>query len=107
VRQCLYFPNKTPAATVAISFVEPAPKHLALRPLVEIAYFIQENGYSKDAASVTLGLEFQQVDWITSAVAPADDRFGTSGPADYTLTASLGRIFKTQATGEFSGRCCL
>lgn len=72
-----------------------------LRPLLEIAYFIHENGYREDAASVTLGFEFQEGDWITSAVAAAHDRFGASGPADYMLTASFGRIFKTDATGEF------
>ena len=72
-----------------------------LRPLAEIAYFANEGGYRKDAGAATLGLEFQQGDWITSATAAAHDRFGASGPSDYMLTASFGRIFKADVTGEF------
>jgi len=72
-----------------------------LRPLAEFAYFIHEGGQKKDAGAATLGLEFQQGDWIASATAAAHDRFGTAGPADYMLTASVGRIFKTEMAGEF------
>jgi len=72
-----------------------------LRPIAEIAYFIHEGGSQKNAAAATLGLEFQQGDWIASLVAAGHERFNTSGPADYMLTASFGRIFKTGMTGEF------
>jgi hypothetical protein len=72
-----------------------------LRPIAELAYFIHEGGYKRNAGAATLGLEFQQGDWITSAVAAGHERFGAPGPSDYILTASVGRIFKTETTGEF------
>ena len=72
-----------------------------LRPIAEVAYFVHEGGYMKNAAATTLGLEFQQGDWITSFVAAGHDRFGAPGPADYNLTASFGRVIKTETTGEF------
>jgi hypothetical protein len=72
-----------------------------LRPIAEVAYFVHEGGYRKNAAATTLGLEFQQGDWIASFVAAGHDRFGAPGPADYNLTASFGKIFKTEPTGEF------
>jgi hypothetical protein len=72
-----------------------------LRPIAELAYFVHEGGGKKNAGAATLGLEFQQGDWITSATAATHDRFGGPGPADYMLTASIGRIFKTETTGEF------
>lgn len=72
-----------------------------LRPLAEVSYFVHEGGYRRNAAATTLGLEYQQGDWITSFVAAGHDRFGAPGPADYNITASFGRIFKTDPTGEF------
>lgn len=76
-------------------------EELALRPIAEIAYLGNEGGHEADALGATVGGELQRGQWFGSVVGATHDRFGSSNPADYMLTASIGRAFETDVTGTF------
>lgn len=73
----------------------------ALKPIAELAYFVDYQGTADNAVDATLGAEFDQGPWSASLVGAVNDVQGAPTPIDYMVTGSVGRTFDFAATGEF------
>jgi hypothetical protein len=72
-----------------------------LKPMAEIAYFINEGGLNHDAVAGTAGLELDQDAWSVSFAAAIYENFAPGQPRDYLLSTDVGRAFDTPETGKF------
>jgi hypothetical protein len=72
-----------------------------LSPIAEAAFFQNEDGYSRNGAIITSGMEYKNGPWIASLVAALHKSFGSALPTDTMVTTSFGRTFTTAGIGDY------